>query len=110
MIRRSQNYLMNKENMKFINIENNCVIKNQNKKNKIFPKTKTFQSKASFNLLKSKENETVRKLVYEKCEKNNNDLNDNINDLKPDEEEIFIPNNKTQSYDMGINKKALEEA
>ena len=52
--------------------------------------------------------------IFNKNNKNNINnniyLNDNINDLKPDEEEIFIPNNKTQSYDMGINKKALEEA
>ena len=52
--------------------------------------------------------------IFNKNNKNNINnniyLNNNINDLKPDEEEIFIPNNKTQSYDMGINKKALEEA
>ena len=104
MIRRSQNYLMNKENMKFINIENNCVIKNQNKKNKIFPKTKTFQSKASFNLLKSKENETVRKLVYEKCEKNNNDLKEKNLNIKQNLTKNYL-RNKNQIENIIINDK-----
>ena len=95
-----QNISTDKENinLNLINLENNKIIKNQNDKTKNFHKQKLLQPKTSFNLIKKNENTTVRKLVFEECEKNNN-LKYNIINTN----QTFSKNNLNNRYREHIN-------
>ena len=59
----------NNNNITFI--KNNNVIKNKNTKNENIQKLRIYPSSITFNTTQINEKETIKKLVYQECEKNN---------------------------------------
>ena len=93
--------------------KNKNIIENKNTKNENIPKLRIYPSSTTFNTTQISEKGTIRKLVYQECEKNNSQekkVNNTVHNLENKNQNHKIPINDNQIVLRKINTNIISNS